>query len=127
MTARRTCVVLHQCLGLTVGVMLAITGLTGSVLVFREEIDTTFNAGLLRVVATSEMVPLEQVVEQVQQAYPRSRIFSLRMPRERGDVYEVRLNSNAGRRVYIAPNTGHMLGSHEACERLMDLMFCLHS
>jgi uncharacterized iron-regulated membrane protein len=95
--------------------------------VFREEIDTALNPGLLRVVATSELVPLEHLVQQVQRDYPRSPIFSIRMPREPGEVYELRLNSNAGRRFYVDPHTGRVLGSREACERFMDLVFCLHS
>ena len=127
MTGRRLSVALHRWIGLTSGIVLVIIGLTGSALVFREEIDVALNAQLMRVEAAGRTAAVQDIVDAVQQAFPNSRIFSVRMPNRADAVYEFRLDSNSGHRVFVNPYSGTIIGDRGAYQKLMDLIFYLHS
>jgi uncharacterized iron-regulated membrane protein len=62
----------HLWLGLGLGLVLALAGLTGSVLVFWQEIDTALNPGLYRVPETSSSLPksLEEVIAAARREAP---------------------------------------------------------
>lgn len=67
---------IHLWLGLTLGFLLAIYGLTGSILVFHEEIDEWLNPELLTVLSPNGNQPyklLTEIIEAGQQAMPKSR------------------------------------------------------
>ena len=71
-SVRRTATLLHRWVGLTVGLLLAVVGLSGSALVFREEIDLALNPELLRVEVRDARQPLAAVVGAARAAYPAS-------------------------------------------------------
>lgn len=106
---------------------MVITGLTGSALVFRDEIDLALNGELLRATAPGKTAPLQEIVRTVEAAFPDARIFSLRVPRNDEEVYEVRLESNAGRRVYVDPHKAMITGDREPFQKFIDLVFYVHS
>lgn len=60
----------HLYLGIIAGAILCVVGLTGSILVFQDEIDAALNPGLFEVTATKEKIPLENMVAIVREKYP---------------------------------------------------------
>ncbi|WP_036246949.1 PepSY domain-containing protein [Methylobacter sp. BBA5.1] len=110
---------IHLWLGLTLGFLLAIYGLTGSILVFHDEIDEWLNPELLTVVppnGNQPYKPLTEIIEAGQQAipkqavhvysdYPRndSSVFKLSYPMPLAGVTE-------NWEIYVNPYTAKVLG-----------------
>lgn len=112
MTLRRRIYVLHLWLGLAAGLFLSLAGLTGSLLVFRHEIDRLLNPQLLTVESRGEAVArVETVLRSVENTFPSNRPLRIGFPRTPDSTFEVWLDSNEGRRVYVNPSTGKVLGS----------------
>lgn len=60
----------HVYLGIIAGFIVTIVGLTGSILVFEEEIDTAFNRSLVEVRAQQQKIPIEKIIPLVREKYP---------------------------------------------------------
>lgn len=127
MTIRKLALALHRYVGVFAGLLVALSGLTGSLLVFRDEIDALLHPELRRVVPGDRSVPLQAVMETLRQAYPDDRPLYLRLPRAAEGVYELWMNAETGRRVYIDPYTGAILGSQLPLHTPMGFLFLLHT
>lgn len=68
--ARRWWLNLHLCIGLAVGAVFALLGLTGSLLVFYPEIDRAFNPELRPSVPAAQGVSVQAVADQLRTLYP---------------------------------------------------------
>lgn len=132
---RRGAVALHRWIGLTVGALLVVAGLTGSLLVFREEIDVALNPHLRRVAPRHEPAaavlaagaPLQAALDAVARAYPAEPATRVRMPRDAAGTYEVWLGSAPSRYVYVDPYTARVLGARRPTEFLTGWLFQLHA
>ena len=80
MSAREAWVRVHLWLGLTLGLVGALVGITGSILVFDTEIDGLLNPQRYAVSDVTHALPPSAYVEQAARAAPGSRISFLRMP-----------------------------------------------
>lgn len=127
MTARRLLFKLHLYTGLFAGLLLVVTGLTGSVLVFREELEALVHPQLLVSTGAGERVGVEAVVQTVQRAYPADRPFTIRMPRTPCETYLVKLNGAHDRFVYVDPYSGSILGAHRQSESVLGWLSLLHT
>ncbi|MDP1679849.1 MAG: PepSY domain-containing protein, partial [Candidatus Nitrotoga sp.] len=106
MTARKIVFQLHLYTGLAIGLLLILSGLTGSVLVFREEIEALVYPELMNTVPRDERVSLQMVLETVQHAYPEDKPFFIRMPRTPEQTYLVKMNNAHDLFVYVDPYNG---------------------
>ncbi|MDP1645836.1 MAG: PepSY-associated TM helix domain-containing protein [Thiobacillus sp.] len=102
---------LHLYTGLAVGLLLVLSGLTGSLLVFREEIEGLVYPELMKTAPRDERVPVQAVLEAVGRAYPQDRPFSIRLPRTPQQTYLVRMNGAHDLLVYADPYSGKILGA----------------
>ncbi|AAZ96667.1 conserved hypothetical protein [Thiobacillus denitrificans ATCC 25259] len=127
MTARRLVVKLHLYTGLFVGLLLAVTGLSGSVLVFREELEALAHQHLLVSDGSGERVAVADVVAAVQRAYPADKPFAIRVPRAPQETYLVKLNNAHDRFVYVDPYDGSILGTHRQRETVLGWLALLHT
>lgn len=127
MTARRLVVKLHLYLGLVGGILLVVTGLTGSVLVFREEFEALAYPHLLVTDGVGERVTLKDVMGAVQRAYPVDKPFAIRMPRAPHETYLVKLNGAHDLFVYVDPHSGRILGAHRQRESVPGWLALLHT
>lgn len=119
---------LHRVLGLTVGLVLVISGLTGASLVFRAEIDTTLNPHLLRVATAPTRAPLQPILDEVARRFPAEPAAArIRMPRNAHGTYEIWLGAAPARYVYADPYRGTILGDRGPTEFLTGWLFLAHS
>ena len=118
---------LHRWLGVSAGALLIVTGLSGSLLVFRQEIDAALNPHLLRTEPAATRVPLQQILNGVRQQYADPAPTRVRMPRSRDATYEVWLGAAPERYVYADPYRGTLLGARRPTEFLTGWLFLLHS
>lgn len=78
---RRFMLMLHLTLGLAVGALLALTALTGSLLVFYVDIDRMLTPELVVPAGQKDAVPLDRVVQALREAHPaRSGGWRLELP-----------------------------------------------
>lgn len=105
---------LHRWLGLGVGILLCIAGLTGSILVFEQEIDSfLLTRQMGQVVPTETILPLETLVNTVNTTYASMPGFKLGyVEMFEGESYEFRAEIASGKdfRVFVNPYTGQVMG-----------------
>lgn len=117
---------IHLWLGFTAGLLLVLAGLTGSLLVFDDEIDATLNPGLRRVAPAAGEAPLQRVVESVAAAYPEQPVSYIRMPRAAGQTYEITTAGADPLEVFADPYRGTILGARGKTDGLVNTLFDLH-
>mgnify|MGYP001316449609 CR=1 FL=1 len=129
----------HSYLGLFVGALLVVFGVTGSILVFFQEIDEWMNPALLTVSVPDpgqeSVRPLHEILAAAEQAAtPGSRMAQLYGPRNAASVYAIYTEqpSKAWQRIYVDPYRARVTGvrsyaAHEWVPNyVMDVIFQLH-
>jgi uncharacterized iron-regulated membrane protein len=119
---------IHSWLGLCTGLLLLVISLSGSVLVFYEEIDLSLNPELIKVKVLSEKISLNKVYATVKEHYPEAENIRFRhLPIEQGHSIEMSI-VKGGKYflVYVNPYSGHFTGERERFTFLMDWLLRLH-
>lgn len=127
MTFRRVVLRIHGWIGLAVGALLVVLGLTGSVLVFNHEIDAALNPALRRVVPAGARAPLDSIVAAGARAASGGTAVRIRWPRAADSSIELWLDDHGDRIVYVDPYSARPLGAREATSSLTGFLFRLHT
>ena len=129
MKFRKLAFKVHLYLGLVVGIFLAAIALTGSLLVFSPEIERFFNPQLLQVIPQAERIPLENVLQIVEKAYPQNQALSILLPREAKEVCQVWMRSKNEEvvSVYVNPYSGKIKGARLMKETFTGFILTLHA
>src|SRR5687768_13493310 len=127
MRTRRTVFNIHLYIGLAAGLFLVLSGLTGSMIVFREEIEKLMHPELLETTAGGERVPVQTVLNTIKRAYPEDKIVFIRMPRTPQETYLFKMNSAHDLFVYADPYSGEVLGAHRQKETFMGWIALVHT
>lgn len=118
---------IHLVLAFTVGLVLVVSGLSGSLLVYHPEIDRALNPGLWRVKAEEIAKPLDASFTAVRKAFPGETIRSVRLPREPGDTLEFWVRSGGVVwKAYVDPYTARIVGVRGEHDGLMGTLHDLH-
>lgn len=101
----------HLWLGLITGVVAALLGISGTVLIFRGELEQVFRPHLRASAPYSQETSIEQPVSSYRQANPRQTLRGIQLPApgERKPIVLMVAGSGQPTRVYIDPATGHEL------------------
>ena len=109
--------VVHRWLGIALGVWFALVGLTGSVLVFEDDVDAWLNPELLTTASRGVLLPPEEIVERAQQQRDPGTVERIRLPQADGEVYRLQMRRAPGRgtrdervEATFDPVTGSLLG-----------------
>lgn len=117
---------LHRWLGLTFGVVLALSGLTGALLVFGHDIERALEPELHRVVPAEASASLDAALADVRRRHPEHAVSYIRFPRTADGVYEFWLDQDSGPRVYVNPGSGKVIGSRKPHQGLIGFVRELH-
>lgn len=127
MTAGKWVLRLHLVIGAAAGLMLTLTGATGSVLVFGEEIDRALNPSLLRVEPRPQRVSLDDVIADVGATFPNRRIDRIQLPAEPHAPVELCFAEGAEPScAYADPYTGAPLGTRVPLHSFKGRLFSFH-
>jgi uncharacterized iron-regulated membrane protein len=110
---RKFFVLAHRWVGLTLGLIIAVLGVSGSILVFEREIDTALNPALLRVEPQGTPQSFNAVIQAAVDAHPNwSARYVQRGSDDPGASYMVMLRGpgEAEKQVYMNPYTLAVLG-----------------
>src|SRR5262245_60516154 len=121
MAGRRSWVFLHRWIGLNLGVWFALVGLTGSVLVYEDEVDAFLNPALLVERSDAPHLLPHRILDRAQDEFPLGRVERIRLPRGQHDVYRLlvrvapHLRGESERvEAMFSPASGELLGTREA-------------
>ncbi|MBD2775786.1 PepSY-associated TM helix domain-containing protein [Iningainema tapete] len=123
---------LHRYIGLAVGLLLVLIGLTGSLLVFADEIDHfLLNRQMGHIIPSGQRVSIESVLNTVKTAYsnqPELKLNVIRTLPEPDVPYQIFLASPTGARteIHVNPYTGAIMGSRSGDYHPMALVLKLH-
>ena len=124
-TIRRALLTLHQWVGLASGLFLIVISVSGSALVFENEIDRALNPSTSFVTPGTQPLPLETLVARVQTAYPADQIGGLRIADTPDQVYEFSLRSR--QTAMVDPYTGNILGLRDREKSFARWVHLLHT
>lgn len=116
---RRVVTTLHRVASLVLGLHLALLCLTGSILIYGEDIDTLLHPAWRAAKPTGELVPPERVIQAYHAARPGIAIDRIYAPQGALETYRVRTYPvDEQREAFVDPHTGAFLG-----ERFRDSFF----
>ena len=113
--------------GLGAGLFLVLSGLTGSMIVFREELEELLHPELMETVVRGERVPVQTVLNAVKQVYPQDKLLFMRMPRTPQQTYLLKMNGPNDLFVYADPYTGMVLGAHRQEDTFIGWIALIHA
>lgn len=112
----------HRYVGVLLAVFLFMSGITGSILVFHEELDSWLNPEWFRAKATGTPLPLSDVVAAVEMRYPGAYVSRITLPQEQRAALRLWLEPKPlpdgpaeidVDRVYVDPANGEILGARK--------------
>lgn len=107
---------LHRWLGVGLGLWFALVGLTGALLVWRDDVDALLNPAWFHARSTGPTLDADQVAELARLRHALGRAERIRPPAEPGAVYRLQLRAAPGRvevgrlEAFIEPASGDLLG-----------------
>ncbi|MBW4611871.1 MAG: PepSY domain-containing protein [Desmonostoc vinosum HA7617-LM4] len=128
MKIRTLALTLHRYIGIFAGVLLVIISVTGSLLVFDDEIDHLLNPHLLEVVPQAELISPQAAALTVAKAFPDLKLHSIAIPQARDGVYKLIAINSKDKPIeyYINPYNGDILGSRPWAQTVTGLIGELH-
>lgn len=113
---RRTIVYIHRVFGLSTAILLTLLGITGSVLVWEEELDSLLSANLLMNRAQSSAISPPELIRRVQHIHPNLKLDFLLYPRDKQRsaimyVSDFETTHGVANQLLVDRNNGKILGS----------------
>lgn len=127
LTPQRCWRLAHRWLGLTLGLVLLVTALSGSLLILAEPLDEALHAQLFHSRTLNAAGPLDPVVQKLRTEFGPDASFRLRPPREQGQSLQVGVDGPWQGTLYFDAATGEELGRRGAGEGFFNFLFMLHS
>ncbi|WP_052266017.1 PepSY-associated TM helix domain-containing protein [Pedobacter kyungheensis] len=117
----------HLYLGIIAGAIVAFVGVTGSILVFQDEIDRALNPNLFEVIAQKQKMPVEEIVPIIKKNYPKLKIDYLMLNnfKNPNEAYSV-LDLKSGEETFINPYTGKIGGKRIHTSSFIHVVTELH-
>jgi uncharacterized iron-regulated membrane protein len=114
-TLRAMALWVHRYVGLATAAFLAVAGVTGTVLVFAEELDSAINSTIMRVDAEGQAAEPFEVARRVQAIQPNEPAWEVNFAARPGHAVEVwhEVSEDRYRQRFVNPYTGAILGDRE--------------
>ena len=122
---RRSLLTLHQWVGLAAGLFLVVIAVSGSALVFENEIDRALNPSTSFVTPGGQTLSIETLISRVQAAYPADRVTGVRIAEKPDQAYELSLRSRQS--AMVDPYTGAVLGLRDREKSFARWLHLLHT
>ncbi|MFY0253743.1 PepSY-associated TM helix domain-containing protein [Chitinophaga sp. 30R24] len=120
---------LHRIVGLVVGCMLLLMSLTGSMLVFSDEIDHLQYAHAWHVTPQASPKPLQELLQQAQQSLPgKPYVYFMQLPQAADESALLRADYSADNKMYLLvnPYSGQILQKFSNKSNFSSLLLYLH-
>lgn len=122
---RKVTIWVHRYLGLALGSLLLISGLTGAVIVFNKTIDAWLNPSLIQVSPSENRASLDQILNDIRQTMPDERASAVFIPDSPERALEIWFRQSE-LRAYVDPYSGAILGARHTTDFLTGFLVDLH-
>lgn len=129
MAFRRTLASWHRWLGLAFALFLLSQGLTGAVMVFRDELNLAIHGDALRVAPTPTPQGLQSMLDTVRSAHPQLLVERVQYPKHSDEAFLFRMQQPDGsdlRYLAIDPYTGAITRDAPVAEWPVEWLYQLH-
>ncbi|MCD8742233.1 PepSY domain-containing protein [Mucilaginibacter roseus] len=116
----------HVYLGIIAGFIIAFVGVTGSILVFREEIDAALNPQLFVVKPSGHKIPPAILLPRFQQEHPAYKISYLAADDTKATATYEAYNAATEQEIFINPYTGSICGIRKHDSGFVGIVTELH-
>ncbi len=118
----------HLWLGIALGLYYVVIGITGSIIVYKKELERAMIPRLVRVQPGTERGSLAAMISKVKQAYPQASLSNIYTYWEPGDTWSFRMQSrNEGRiQVYVDPYRVAIVGEDRYRDKFLQWVYDLH-
>lgn len=116
----------HVYLGIIAGLIVSIVGVTGSVLVFRDEIDLALNPELFTVQAEIKKIPLEEMIPLIRARYPELDFSYVSLTTDTPSSTYFTFDNTAKQTVYFNPYTADICGKRLIGSSFTDWIVRIH-
>ena len=109
MSVRPKLVSLHRWIGLAVGALLLVQGLTGAAMVFRDELNHALHHSALTVVPGGPTLPVQTLLDEVRALHPTLNVLRIEYPKSANEAFWFRMEAQGGgaiRYVSVDPYRG---------------------
>jgi uncharacterized iron-regulated membrane protein len=126
MKLRKPSLILHRYVGILAGLIIAIIGITGSLLVFEEELDRTLQP--YQITPQAQILPQQTLIDTAQKVRPDLRVHRITMPSSPDRPYTVMMADPNDKftDVLLDPYNGKVLGSKPWKQTLGGWLIDLH-
>jgi uncharacterized iron-regulated membrane protein len=128
MKTRQLIVKVHGLIGIVVGLFIIVISLTGSAIVFQEEVDTWLNQSLFHVSPQAQKVSIDAILSPVQAMHPELPLLFIQSPKMLDGSYVInqQLPHEQRLQTFVNPYTGKILGSRVWERSLIGFMYAVH-
>ncbi|OCQ95959.1 hypothetical protein BCD67_22990 [Oscillatoriales cyanobacterium USR001] len=128
MKLRKLILKIHGSMGIAIGLLLTVISLTGSAIVFHQELDRAINPSLMQVVPQGNLASIDEMIAPVKAAYPDFPLQSIRFPQTPNGSYQVTVKAQDGENLdtFVNPYTAEILGARKWERSLMGFLYQLH-
>jgi uncharacterized iron-regulated membrane protein len=119
---------LHGFIGILGGLLLVVMGLTGSAIVFHQEIDRALNPQLMQVTPQGKRVEIDALMTAAQAHIPSSRLESIQIPQAPNESYRISVKTEAKteHEIFVNPYTGKVLGDRQSKISPVGFIYAIH-
>ncbi len=118
---------IHLWIGVAIGVFFSFSGISGSILVFDDELDTYFNSNLWQVASQSGPIQLDEATHKITTEFSKHNLSFIRLPRESNHSIEYWLSKNdVITNIYVDPWKLNILGIREEHSGLLGFLHDFH-
>lgn len=118
----------HLWAGLILGLLFTVVGLTGSLVVYKKELERLMIPSLIHVSPQGERQSFAQMTDLVRRTYPRGTLENAFLYQEPGVSWSFRLGTPEGRvQVYVDPYRNKILGHDTYRDKFLQWVYDLHA
>lgn len=117
----------HLYLGLFAGFIIAIVGLTGSILIFQDEIDRSLNPELFTIAKTNNRIPIEEIIPIIKEKYPEKKFEYIIDTDEENPLSAYRFfGTEDENEFFVNPYTAEISGKRIASSSFIRVVTVIH-
>ncbi|MFN9432353.1 MAG: PepSY-associated TM helix domain-containing protein [Acidobacteriota bacterium] len=119
---------IHLWLGVLLGLYFVVVALTGSIIVYKKEIERSQIPHLTRVEPLAQRQSFSEIVAKVKAAYPHATLSNVYLYWQAGDTFSFRMQSKSEGRiqVYVDPYRNRILGEDRYQDKFLQWAYDLH-
>jgi uncharacterized iron-regulated membrane protein len=126
MSIRTAFLKLHLWVGLTAAILVLLLAVSGTILVFENEIDRALNPKLLFVPAQPANLPVAELVDRIRKQMPGRVVVNVGLNSRPDLAWQVILGGRGALWAYVNPHTGEITGTRDRTKTLMNKVHQFH-